>query len=81
LQVHRKKADLRSAHVRANLPPDGEMKKLMAQGNDIYITRSCLKFTPTLGQILGTNVIKLDREITLRPRKSLHVDCDDCTQH
>ena len=62
-------------------PADNEMKKLMAQGNDIYITRSCLELTPTLGQIMGNNVIKLKREMTLRPRKSLHVDCENCTQH
>ncbi len=59
-------------------PSAGEMKPLMAEGNDVIVARVCYDWTPITGQIFGADPIKLDDELALRPRQSAQLTCK-CT--
>ncbi len=57
----------------------GEMTTLMSQGNDLIISRACYNFSYILGSLFsGATSFKMEDEMTLRPRKSLQLDCTDC---
>lgn len=56
-----------------------DMSDLMTQGNDLIISRTCYNFSYILGNLFtGSTSIAMDEEMTLRPRKSLQLDCSDC---
>lgn len=62
-------------------PPSvtSDMDNLMTQGNDLIISRSCYNFSYILGSLFSGNTsFKMADEMTLRPRKSLQLDCTDC---
>lgn len=59
----------------------GDMATLMTQGNDLIISRTCYNFSYILGKLFtGNTSFVMDDEMTLRPRKSLQLECPDCTQ-
>ena len=56
-----------------------DMTDLMSQGNDLIISRTCYNFSYILGNLFSGNTsFKMTDEMTLRPRKSLQLDCSDC---
>jgi len=56
-----------------------DMTDLMAQGNDLIISRTCYNFSYILGTLFtGNTSFKMTDEMTLRPRKSLRMECTDC---
>ena len=60
-------------------PVTADMTKLMAQGNDLIISRTCYNFHYILGGLFSGNTsFKMTDEMTLRPRKSLQLDCSNC---
>lgn len=62
-------------------PPavSSDMTDLMAQGNDLIISRTCYNFSYILGNLFSGNTsFKMTDEMTLRPRKSLQLDCSNC---
>ena len=70
-----------------------DMADLMLQGNDLIIARACYNFEYVLGKVFSmtsfltgeanTHQTKftMKEEMTLRPRRALQIDCDNCTQH
>lgn len=57
-----------------------EMSDLMSQGNDLIISRSCYHFSYILGGLFNSHkTFDMKEEMTLRPRKSLYLDCSDCS--
>jgi Flp pilus assembly protein TadG len=54
--------------------------KLMTDGNDLVITRVCIKMKPIIGSILKLNEYNLNEQFALRPRQSLTLLCGDCPQ-
>ncbi|VAW03383.1 hypothetical protein MNBD_ALPHA08-1775 [hydrothermal vent metagenome] len=57
-----------------------DMDDLMAQGNDLIISRTCYNFSYILGTLFSGNTsFQMKDEMTLRPRKSLQLDCSDCS--
>lgn len=62
-------------------PPSvsADMTDLMTQGNDLIISRTCYNFSYILGNLFSGNTsFKMTDEMTLRPRKSLQLDCTNC---
>jgi len=56
-----------------------DMSTLMTQGNDLIISRACYNFSYILGNLFpGSTSFAMQEEMTLRPRKSLQLDCSDC---
>jgi len=56
-----------------------DMSTLMTQGNDLIISRTCYNFSYILGNLFpGNTSFTMQEEMTLRPRKSLQLDCTDC---
>jgi Flp pilus assembly protein TadG len=55
------------------------MKQLMTQNNDLIITRTCFQFSYILGTLFSSNPsFMMKEEMTLRPRKSLQLECPTC---
>ena len=56
-----------------------DMSDLMTQSNDLIISRTCYNFSYILGNLFhGNTSFPMVDEMTLRPRKSLQLDCTDC---
>lgn len=56
-----------------------DMDDLMSQGNDLIISRTCYNFSYILGNLFsGSTSFMMKDEMTLRPRKSLQLDCTNC---
>ena len=56
-----------------------DMAALTSQGNDLIISRTCYNFSYILGSLFsGATSFKMTDEMTLRPRKSLQLECSDC---
>ena len=56
-----------------------DMSTLMTQGNDLIISRACYNFSYILGNLFpGKTSFAMKEAMTLRPRKSLQLDCTDC---
>lgn len=55
-----------------------DMKNLMADGNDIIVSRVCYSQQPVIGDYFGTSPIQLQDELMLRPRQSKTLTCTDC---
>lgn len=59
--------------------PTPAMAALMSQGNDLIISRACYNYTYVIGKLFTTTpTIAMNEEMTLRPRKSLQLECTDC---
>ncbi len=54
------------------------LANLMADGNDLVISRVCVEYPPITGKVIGSAPVKLQDEVVLRPRQSLKLSCTDC---
>lgn len=61
-------------------PPadDEDMLKLMAEDNDVVVSRVCYSWEPVLGIILGFTTSTIQDQIMLRPRQTARIVCNGC---
>ncbi|HUE44996.1 MAG TPA: TadE/TadG family type IV pilus assembly protein [Aestuariivirgaceae bacterium] len=61
-------------------PPadDPDMLKLMAENNDVVVSRVCYNWEPVLGIILGFTTSTIEDQIMLRPRQTARIVCNGC---
>ena len=59
--------------------PNAQMEQLMAGGNDVVVSRACYQFSYILGRLFANKKINFKEELTIRPRQSLTLTCDDCS--
>ena len=64
-------------------PAAAVLAPLMTAGNDVVIAVVCGRYVPVLAQFMGTNIMgaatfNLRRQIALRPRQTLRLDCTGC---
>ena len=61
-------------------PPadDPDMLKLMAEDNDVVVSRVCYNWEPVLGIILGFKTSTIQDQIMLRPRQTARIVCNGC---
>ena len=57
---------------------DDTMLSLMAEDNDVIVSRTCYVWEPILGIILGFSTSTIQDEIMLRPRQTARITCSDC---
>ena len=60
------------------------MANLMASGNDLVVSRTCIIYTPYLAQFLGNSILgassfNVAQTIMLRPRSTLTLNCYQTT--
>jgi Flp pilus assembly protein TadG len=55
-----------------------EMLKLMAEDNDVVVSRVCYNWEPVLGIILGFKTSTIQDQIMLRPRQTARIVCNGC---
>jgi Flp pilus assembly protein TadG len=55
-----------------------EMLKLMAEDNDVVVSRVCYTWEPVLGIILGFKTSTIQDQIMLRPRQTARIVCNGC---
>jgi Flp pilus assembly protein TadG len=55
-----------------------EMLKLMAEDNDVVVSRVCYNWEPVLGIILGFTTSTIQDQIMLRPRQTARIVCNGC---
>lgn len=55
-----------------------EMLKLMAEDNDVIVSRVCYNWEPVLGIILGFTTSTIQDQIMLRPRQTARIVCNGC---
>lgn len=58
--------------------PDDTMLTLMAEDNDVIVSRTCYVWEPILGIILGFSTSTIQDQLMLRPRQTARITCDDC---
>jgi Flp pilus assembly protein TadG len=66
-------------------PSTANMASLMAAGNDVILTRSCMNWTPYMvsflgSSILGASTFLISQSIAVRPRTSLTITCWQTTK-
>jgi hypothetical protein len=54
------------------------MADLMAEGNDVVVSRACYQWEPIIGIISGVQGVHCQNQIMLRPRQSARIMCVDC---
>jgi len=59
-------------------PSTSGLATLMADGNDLVISRVCVDYPPITGMVFGTDDITLQDAVILRPRQSTSLACTDC---
>lgn len=57
---------------------DAQMLTLMAEDNDVIISRVCYNWEPVLGIILGFTTSTIEDQIMLRPRQTARIVCNGC---
>ena len=57
---------------------DSTMATLMAEDNDVIVSRTCDVWEPLLGIILGFSTTTVEDELMLRPRQTARITCDNC---
>jgi Flp pilus assembly protein TadG len=57
---------------------DETMLTLMAEDNDVVVSRTCYIWEPILGIILGFSTSTIQDELMLRPRQTARITCSDC---
>lgn len=57
---------------------DATMLTLMAEDNDVVVSRTCYIWQPVLGVILGFATTTLQDQLMLRPRQTARITCADC---
>jgi hypothetical protein len=55
-----------------------DLKLLMAEGNDVVVSRTCYTWQPVLGIMLGFKDTVLQNQFMLRPRQTARMICPDC---
>ena len=58
--------------------PDATMENLMAEDNDVVVSRTCYVWQPVLGIILGFSTTTIQDQLMLRPRQTARIVCDNC---
>lgn len=58
--------------------PDATMLKLMAEDNDVVVSRTCYIWQPVLGIILGFTTSTIQDQLMLRPRQTARITCSNC---
>jgi Flp pilus assembly protein TadG len=59
--------------------PDDTMINLMAEGNDVVVSRTCYAWEPLLGIIIGLKTSTVQDQLMLRPRQSARITCKGCS--
>jgi Flp pilus assembly protein TadG len=59
--------------------PDDTMLNLMAEDNDVVVSRTCYNWEPVLGIILGISASTIQDQLMLRPRQTARITCTDCS--
>jgi len=59
-------------------PSTSGLSTLMTDGNDLVISRVCVEYPPITGKVIGSDPVKLEDEVVLRPRQSSKLKCTDC---
>jgi len=59
-------------------PSTTGLAALMADGNDLVISRVCIDYPPITGRVIGSDDVRLQDEVILRPRQSNFLACTDC---
>jgi Flp pilus assembly protein TadG len=59
-------------------PSTSGLSTLMTDGNDLVISRVCVSYPPITGKVIGSDPVKLQDEVILRPRQSSKLTCTDC---
>lgn len=67
-----------TANCGAAPSPDQQMENLMAEGNDVVVSRVCFNWTPVTGKLFGVDPILIQDKLMLRPRQSAKIECKDC---
>jgi hypothetical protein len=55
-----------------------DLELLMAEGNDVVVSRTCYTWQPILGIILGFKESVAQNQFMLRPRQTARMICKDC---
>jgi hypothetical protein len=55
-----------------------DLELLMAEGNDVVVSRTCYTWQPVLGIILGFKESVAQNQFMLRPRQTARMICKDC---
>jgi Flp pilus assembly protein TadG len=58
--------------------PDAAMENLMAEDNDVVVSRTCYIWQPVLGIILGFSTTTIQDQLMLRPRQTARITCSGC---
>jgi Flp pilus assembly protein TadG len=66
-------------------PSTANMTSLMAAGNDVIVSRSCMNWTPYVSSFLGNSILGassflITQSISVRPRTSLTLTCWQSTK-
>jgi hypothetical protein len=59
-------------------PSTTGLTDLMADGNDLVMTRVCITYQPVTGKVFGAGPFTLHDQMILRPRQSPMLECSDC---
>lgn len=57
---------------------DPDILQLMAEDNDVVVSRTCYTWEPVLGIILGFTTSTIQDQLMLRPRQTARIVCTDC---
>ncbi len=57
---------------------DATMLSLMAEDNDVVVSRTCYIWEPVLGIILGFATTTIQDQLMLRPRQTARITCSNC---
>ena len=70
----------KSSGASCGAPPtaDDTMLTLMAEDNDVVVSRTCYIWEPILGIILGFSTSTIQDQLMLRPRQTARITCSDC---
>jgi Flp pilus assembly protein TadG len=55
-----------------------DMLQLMAEDNDVIVSRVCYTWEPVLGIILGFRTSTIQDQLMLRPRQTARIVCNGC---
>jgi Flp pilus assembly protein TadG len=72
--------EYKSGDVACGAAPTVDATKLtlMAEDNDVVVSRTCYIWEPVLGIILGFATTTIQDQLMLRPRQTARITCDDC---
>lgn len=59
-------------------PTNADILQLMAEDNDVIVSRACYAWEPVLGIVLGFTTTTIQDQLMLRPRQTARIVCTDC---